>query len=243
MNSSIALISSQVFNHKFQRLTPNKYEQGNDYVVSKNKCNNNRFINVPRNAIGRDASRNVPQRGSISDGSRNKFLNQTTLFEKISFVHERGRILDFAEYKNIFHNSISDDVYRSVSKRHQCLKRDFYAFIHETEFVVPTNKEILRLFSNVLNTNLMVCLNQKMYLNYSNPKWDNTIVVSIDDSALYKSELEATMKLTEKGLCEHVEYKDMKITELKAYAEKLGIDIKNKKKAELLELIADIYKN
>lgn len=89
----------------------------------------------------------------------------------------------------------------------------------------------------------MVCLNKKMYVNYSNPKWDNTIVASVDDSVLYKCELEATMELTEKGMCEHTEYKDMKITELKVYAEKLGVDIKSKKKAELLELIADIYKN
>ena len=258
MNSSIALLSSQVFDHKFQRLTPNKYEQGNEYVVSKNKCNN-RFINIPRYNASRSESRNGPVNGSrnvpVGNGSRNvplqsngsrnvnKFLIQKTLFEKISFVHERGRILDFSEYKNIFHNSLSDDVYRSVSKRHQCLKRDFYAFIHETEFVLPKNKEVLRLFSNVLNTNLMVCLNKKMYVNYSNPKWDNTIVASVDDSVLYKCELEATMELAEKGMCEHTEYKDMKITELKVYAEKLGVDIKSKKKAELLELIADIYKN
>lgn len=250
MNSSIALLSSNVFYHKFQTIVPNKYEQGNPYVTSKFKNTTNDYLKftvkkTKTTNINNKTSHTFPSKSSSFD----RIVQRKSMFEKIAFAYEGGAILDFDKYKTVFYNSVSDAVYKSISKRHQLLKKDLYAFINETEFVIPKNKDVLSLFSNVLSTNLMICINKKIYMKFENPKWSSTVVVFTDaptdsDCVHYRNILEATLKLGEAGMHEYKEYKDMKIAELKEYADNLGIvDVKNKKKNELIEAIHAIYKN
>ena len=230
----ISIFENKVSLHKFQKIIPNNYEQGNEYKISEKKSKNS-FIKVPKIVISKR-----------SNTLQIKSLN--SIFEKITFIYENGVILDFEKYKNLFYNSLSDNVFKSISKRHQLLKKDMYTFVYDRELNLPNNKDILKLVSIVLNINIVICLNEKEYSLHKVENVNKTILIcmkNIDiEEKVYDLFEKCIYDLNFKGLKEYRNYKELKLPELKEYAMFHDIDIRSlKKKAEIIELIEKQIKN
>ena len=230
----ISIFENKASLHKFQKIIPNSYEQGNEYMISKNHFNN-AYIRVPKTISAKRV--NTLQLQSLN-----------TLFEKILFIYENGVVLDFEKYKNLFYNSLSDDVFKSVSKRHQLLKKDMFAFVYDREIKLPSNKDVLKLLSNILNVNIVLCVNKKEYLINEVKNVNKSILVCIEDINLeektYDSLERCVYDLNFKELKEYRNYKELKLPELKEYALLYNINIQSlKKKGDILEAIEKEIKN
>ena len=230
----ISIFENKASLHKFQKIIPNSYEQGNEYMISKNNFNNV-YIRVPK-TISAKRSNNL------------QLQSLNTIFEKILFIYENGVVLDFEKYKNLFYNSLSEDVFKSVSKRHQLLKKDMFAFVYDREIKLPSNKDVLKLLSNILNVNIVLCVNKKEYLVNEVKNVNKSILVCIEDINLeektYDSLERCVYDLNFKGFKEYRNYKELKLPELKEYALLYNINIQSlKKKADILEAIEKEIKN
>lgn len=230
----ISIFEKKVLVHKFQKIIPNIYEQGHDYKICQEKQSKNTFIRVPKNIT------------TIKND--NTLQSSKSVFEKIAFIYENGIILDFEKYKNIFYNSLSNEVFKSISKRHQLLKKDMYTFVYDREINLPNNKDIFKLLSSVLNINLVFCISDKEYHFYKTENNYKTILICIKDISIEEKKYDTLENciydLNNKGLKEYKNYKELKLPELKEYAIFHNINIKTiKKKADIIELIEKEIKN
>lgn len=214
---------SSINTHNYQKINSNKYQQGELYVSSIVKRKDNDYVRIPK----------------VSYNPLNKEIYKT-VFEKLVIVYENEYNIDMNEYKQKFFNMLSNDVYKSISKRHNVLKNSMFEFIHEREYKLPTNKDVLRLFSNILKKNIIV-IAQRDYHVYGT-QFDNTLVIDPKNTRLFAGIEFAENKLIEEGYYEHIDYTNIKMTELKSYIDKYNIQIdKNvKKKDELIEKIKQI---
>ena len=103
---------SSINTHNYQKLNSNRYQQGEMYISSIVKRKENDFIRIPK----------------VSHNPLNREVYKT-LFEKLVIVYENQYNIDMNEYKQKFFNSLSNDVYKSVSKRHNVLKNNMFDFI------------------------------------------------------------------------------------------------------------------
>ena len=240
----ISIIEEIISKHNYQKIIPNNYEQGNNYVgqVSDN-IPNNRFIPYTRNnytTINREKKKPYE--------TTNNTLALKSVFEKILFLYENGAILDFDQYKIHFYNSLSDDVFKSISKRHQVLKKDVYTFVNDNEFGYPKNKDVLKLFSTILNVNIVICINEKQYISHKNDNHDKTILIlNSDKSKFLEERIYSTYEemLHDILLHKYTEYKniaDMKVHELREYVKDLDINITAcKTKKDIVETVTKAY--
>ena len=231
----VSIFENKVSVHKFQKIIPNNYEQGHEYKVLKENQSRNSFIKVPKNITMK--KNNTLQLQSLN-----------SVFEKIALIYENGVVLDFDKYKNLFYNSLSNDVFKSISKRHQLLKKEMYTFVFDREIQLPSNKEIFKLLSNVLSINLVFCINDKEYLFYKTENVNKTILICMKNISIEEKKYDlfenCIYDLNYKGLKEYRNYKELKLPELKEYAQFYNIDIKSiKKKADIIELIEKEIKN
>lgn len=222
---TLKLVSS-ITSHRYQKLNTNGYEQGNPYIINKiNNGSKNNFVRIPK----------------VSKNPFSKEELYKTVFEKLVFIYENGNMLDIREYKSKFFSSISDEIYKSVSKRHNVLKKDFFEFVNNTDYILPTNKDILIMMSNILKNNIFV-LNDKDYHKIYNETFDKTIVVSKSTTRVFDTLNEAEMKVIDEGYYEYVDLDGMKMTELKEYVQRynlvIGSDVK--KKADLIIKIREV---
>lgn len=240
----ISIIEGIVSKHNYQKVNPNKYEQGNKYVgqVSDNIFDN-RFIPYTRNGsttVKREKNRHF-------ETTKNTLILKS-IFEKMLFLYENGVILDFNQYKNHFYNSLSDDVFKSISKRHQVLKKDVYTFVNDNEFCLPKNKDVLKLFSTIMNVNIVICINEKQYIAYKINNYDKTILVLNNEKCkfledkIYTTYEEMLHDLLIHKFTEYKNIADMKVNELREYVKELDINITGcKTKKDIIESITKAY--
>lgn len=214
---------SSINTHNYQKINSNKYQQGEMYVSSIVKRKDNNYVRVPK----------------LSHNPSNTDKHKT-LFEKLVMVYENGYNIDMNEYKQKFFNSLSNDVYKSISKRHNVLKNSMYDFIYETEYKLPTNKDVLTMFSNILKKNIIVVY-KKEYHMYGT-KFDSLLVIDSKNTRLFDTIELAENQLIQEGYYEYIDYTNIKMTELKSYIEKysMKIDKNVKKKDELIDKIKEI---
>ncbi|QOI90175.1 hypothetical protein QKU58_gp156 [Pyramimonas orientalis virus] len=211
--------------HRYQTIHCNHFEQGNPYDVYDSKNEKNTFVRIPK------VSQN-PLREEI----------YKTLFEKLVFIYENGNMMDIQQYKNKFFNSVSDEMYKSVSKRHNVLKKDMYAFINETEYIVPKNKDVLVLLSNILQNNIFVVVGNQFHK--ISDKFERTIVVTSKTTTIFGSVTAAEMTIVGDGLYESVDLDGMKVVEIKEYAKRynLQLDETVKKKVDMIGKLKELMK-
>ena len=216
---------SSITCHKYQKLNTNGYEQGNPYIMNANNISSkNTFVKIIKH-------------------SKTPVKEDTykTIFEKLVFIYEAGNMMDVREYKAKFFSSISDEIYKSVSKRHNVLKKEFFEFVNDTEFRIPKNKDIFILMSNILRNNIII-LNEKDYHKIIDASFEKTIVISKSITRVFETLNEAEMKVIDEGYYEYVDLDAMKMTELKEYTQKynliIGSDVK--KKADLIAKIREL---
>lgn len=211
--------------HKFQRLNTNAYEQGSgDLDVSRNKQNS--FVSIPRTK--------PPTRSR-----ENEEDVMTSVFEKIVYVYENGECADVA-YKKRFFESISDEVYKSVTKRYHMLKRNMFEFVYETKYALPAQKDIIFLLCNILKTNMFITMGNEYY-KYTDT-YDKTILIHDRKSRVFDSCDLCEMELSSKGYYEYLDLDKLKLGELKAYAQRYGMDLSEvggKKKEDLVAKIKE----
>ena len=193
------------------------------YVSSIVKKNDNDYVKIPK----------------VSYNSLNKETYKT-IFEKLVIVFENEYDIDMNEYKQKFFNTLSNDIYKSISKRHNVLKNSMFEFIHEKEYKLPINKDVLTLFSNILNKNIIV-IEKKDYYVYGT-QFNSTLVIDPKNTRYFDGIELAENTLIEEGYYENIDYLNIKMTELKSYIEKydIQIDKKIKKKDDIIERIKEI---
>ena len=214
---------SSINSHNYQKINANKYQQGEMYISSIVKRKENDYIRIPK----------------VSHNPLNKEIYKT-LFEKLVSVYENQYNIDMNEYKQKFFNSLSNDVYKSISKRHNVLKNNMFDFIYDTEYKIPTNKDVLTLFSNILKKNIIV-IEKKEYFIFG-LTFDTTLVIDPKHTRFFDGIEFAENQLIQEGYYEHIDFNNIKMTELKNYIDKYNIQIDKtiKKKDELIEKIKEI---
>ena len=214
---------SSINTHNYQKINSNKYQQGEMYISSIVKRKENDYIRIPK----------------VSQGFFNKETYKT-LFEKLVIVYENQYNIDMNEYKQKFFDSLSNDVYKSISKRHNVLKNNMFDFIFDTEYHIPMNKDVLTLFSNILKKNIIV-IEKKEYVIFGST-FDTTLVIDPKNTRVFDGIEFAENQLIQEGYYEHIDFNNIKMTELKNYIEKYNIQIDKtiKKKDELIEKIKEI---
>lgn len=214
---------SSINTHNYQKINSNHYQQGEPYVPSIVQQKDNNYIRIPK----------------VSHNPLNMEIYKT-IFEKLVIVYENQFDIDMNEYKQKFFNMLSNDVYKSISKRHNVLKKNMFDFIHETEYNIPTNRDVLILFCNILKKNIIV-IEKKEYHIYTST-FDTTLVIDSKNTRFFDGIEFAENQLIQEGYYEHIDFTNIKMTELKSYIEKynMQIDKSIKKKDEIIEKIKEI---
>lgn len=227
MSSVIDKIATINF-HKFQKLNSNGYEQnGNKFNSCIENKKQNSFVTIPRT------------RSSVSSQYDN-YDAMTSVLEKVVFLCENGERADVA-YKERFFESISDEVYKSVTKRYHMLKKNMFEFIYETKYALPAQKEIIFLLCNILKTNLIITMGNEYY-KYVDDAHEKTILINDRKSRVYDSCEMCEIELSAKGYYEHLDLDKLKVSELKEYAKRYGMDLSEvggKKKDDLIAKIKE----
>lgn len=221
---------SQISNHKYQNVITNDFKQGSKYIKSEfNKKNN--YVRIPRNN-SKERIKNV--------------VKYTTVFDKIVCNFDNMLNIDnMTDYRNKFFDLIAEDVYKSVSRRHNILKKDLFAFVHETEYVVPKNNEVIMLLSTIIKCNVIIVLN-KSYNKYEFETNDKTLVIERDGNGrIFDDILIAEMELITNGIYHNVDFTNMKLTEIKDYIKKNNITIDQdiKKKSDIIQYLENLNIN
>lgn len=208
--------------HKFQKQQINIYEQGNK-LDRKTNNDDNRYVSVPK----------------IMNLHVKKNNEMKTVFEKIVYIYENGEQAD-VKYKEKFYRSLSDEVYKSVSKRYNILKKNMMEFIYETEYALPIQKEIVVLLCNILKSNIVITLGNEYYKYVEG--FEKTILIDERKSCVYDTQDLCEMDLASKGYYENVDLSKMKLFDIKRYIEKYKMVMPDniKKKEDLIVKIKEI---
>ena len=96
------------------------------------------------------------------------------------------------------------------------------------------------MFSNILKKNIIV-IEKKEYFVYGS-SFDTTLVIDPKSTRIFDGIEFAENQLIEEGNYEHIDFNNIKMTELKNYIDKYNIQIDKtiKKKDELIEKIKEI---
>lgn len=221
---------SQIDNHKYQNVITNDFKQGSKYV--KTDFNNkNNYVKIPR-INSKEKIKNV--------------VRYTTVFDKIVCNFDNMLNIDnITDYRNKFFDLIAEDVYKSVSRRHNILKKDLFAFVHENEYVMPKNNEVIMLLSTIIKCNVIIVLN-KSYNKYEIKTNDKTLVIERDGNGkIYDDILIAEMELISNNIHHNVDFTNMKLTEIKDYIKKNNITIDQdiKKKSDIIQYLENLKIN
>ena len=212
--------------HTFQKLQKNGYEQGSKLEDTTKTNKENKYVFVPKACCKQE------QKPISIDIMK-------TVFEKIVYICENGEEAD-VKYKERFYRSFSDEIYKSVSKRFNILKKNMLEFIYEKDYVLPKQKEIIFLLCSVLKTNIIITIGKEYYKYHE--QFEKTILVNEKESSVYSSCEHCEMDLACKGYYENVDFNKMRLLDIKMYIEKYKIQIPEtlKKKEEIIRRIKDI---
>lgn len=227
----IVQIVSNIKDHKIQKLLTNSFEQGNPYVQHSSLMSvTNKFIEIPDTKC-------APSSAASSDAA---FQSAPSIFDKVAMMMENGVILDKLTYKNAFYNQITNDIYRSVSKRHVALKKDLFEFVFDDTYKLPANKDVVRLLQRVINMNVVICASDRWFGTYMNEGAEAGLTVVVREASSfatpYDSFSAAKEALVREGLREKRDFASMKVSELQAYAQEYHIDVSGlRKKQDIIE--------
>ena len=228
---NIVQIVSNIKDHKIQKLLTNSFEQGNQYVQHSSLMSvTNKFIEIPDTKCAPSSA--------ASPGAA--FQSAPSIFDKVAMMMENGVILDKLTYKNAFYNQITNDIYRSVSKRHVALKKDLFEFVFDDTYKLPANKDVVRLFQRVINMNVVICVSDQWFGTYMNDGAETGLTVVVREPSSfatpYDSFSAAKEVLVREGLREKRDFVSMKVSELQAYVQEYHIDVSGlRKKQDIIE--------
>ena len=208
-----------ICNHSYQTIHTNGFEQGQVYITG-HRPGQNRYITVTPSAQ----------------------IESNSLFELICTIWENGMVYDFPKYKANFIDSISVDLLKNITKQHCVLKRDLYDFVYQKGFSSPDNPNIFKLFSNILQTNIVV-LDKKEFTSYD-VSFNRTVVFCENWYKVFDTYDTCVEYLVQfRNAFEKKDFSNMKVNEIKEYAQFYKIDITNlKKKQNMIDKILE-YKN
>lgn len=264
-------LMSQVPEHKLLKVHTNDYQQGIPVVDDALTFGEgNRYVAIPdtRRVVATKES-DIPaigggdagngRRSTHEAGGRNRQRAKNidsmgeygggggapaTVFEKVAYLLEYGVIGDMVRYKNDFYSTITTEMYKAFSKRHHALKRDMFGFVYDTTSAPPANRECLRFFAEIVETNLAVCTGTSRFVTAVVRPGGKTIVVPRDSGHLsppYDTYDLAVAALVAEGMRETRAFAAMKLTELREYTHTYGICLGGlKKKQDIVDHLSTI---
>lgn len=150
--------------------------------------------------------------------------------ERKSIVHALATILeghclvDETEYKDKLISLMTNDMLKTVSSKHRVLRSAVIDALEAREFVEPS-KEVASVFSNMIGLHMIVSKPaQKTFFvakQTQTPEDTRTVVFGPNTLEMYPTIDEARAVAEQGQLVEEVAFKQMKITELRTYAQRV----------------------
>lgn len=217
----------KIDHHVFQRINTNEYEEGNPYVY-KNITNS--FVEFKQQPTKLKAK-------SVS------------YFDQILEIEEGHNVIEHDKYKKSFFDNLSNDVLKNISKKHVILKQDIYEFVYSTDSMIPTNRSVMELFC-VLNHKSYILVKNKLFHTFNCDEHQETFILYDKPPSVevvfhkFQTVDDAQSNLVNAGYIRSVVLKNLKLTELKEYANLHHIKIDHlKKKDEVIHHIDTYIKN
>ena len=211
-------IISTITNHDYQKIASNMFEQGNEYII--NKVNTKNVYIQPKKC---------------------STMKPNTIFEKLVEISEKNNTIDFMQYRKTFLDTLSIDFLKTISKRVCVLKKDLHEFVFDTSYKIPENKNVMHIFCNILNKNIIVVYHNNFELYKNKNTVDETIVLYNNYYREYNNVNMAKYRLIEEQKYEIVNFDNLKVNELKEYAQIHNIDISEyKKKKDIVAVLKKI---
>jgi hypothetical protein len=229
----------QSINNVFSTVNCSKYEQGLPLVLAK-IYSKNKFFSESRRAASDNFKRHPVALTQTTSCPQQ--IKPLTLFHQFVLLIE-GYVLDQKEYGEIFKNKMNDIVLKQVSNKHRVLKKDLFDFIDSTDYVIPKNHDIIRLFCNLLKTTLII-VNQTTYTQFNhrenghNSNVEKVYVIDKYSAKSHENLKIAVEYLVKNKYFEDVLFEKLKLVDLKKYAYVFGIDISSvSKKPDIIYTI------
>jgi hypothetical protein len=213
--------------HVFQHINTNEYEEGNSYV---RKGISNTFVEFKQ--------------------SKKIIAKSASYFNQILEIEEGHNVIEHDKCKKSFFDNLSNNVLKNVSKKHVILKQDVYEFVYSNDNMIPANRNVMDLFC-MLNHKSYILVKNKMFYTFKfGDEYQETFVLYDKPPShevvfhKFQTVAEAQSNLTNSGYIQNVILKNLKLAELKAYANLHNIKIEHlKKKDELIDHIDTYIKN
>jgi hypothetical protein len=163
---------------------------------------------LPRKETGVSAKRAPPKR-------------VPNIVEVLAVILEGHSLVDHTEYKDRLVELITDDILKSVTSKHRVLRGLVLDELDKRRFS-PPSKEVARVLAKMVGFNLMIVDAKRMSFFFAEAAADipNTVVIGDLPMELYRSPAEARSTFENTSFAEELPFKTMKISELRAYAEK-----------------------
>lgn len=217
----------QIDKHNYQKIMSNDFQQGCKYEpLMTNQTKSNKYVRAVNVSLNKH------------EVEKEVYICKT-LFEKLVSVFENIYLLDMTEYRGSFFNSISMEMYKSVSKRCNVLKQHMFDFIYETTYKLPPSKDVLVLFSNILKKNIIVVYEKDFYVY--NAVFEATITITSSTTNVHDCMDSALYELTNRGYYEYIDLNTAKVGELREYIKRYNLNVEEsvKKRSALIERIRE----
>jgi|TARA_Y100000389_G_scaffold41693_1_gene36406 hypothetical protein len=130
--------------HTLQKINVSKYEQSFE-TNSSHKINKTRYFKPREKA-----------KQFVKTEKSSELSLVTTLFDIFSFEMDKSYILNKENFKLQFKKNIDDNYLKTICKQHKVLRNDLHTFIDVDEYIIPTNKNVLLYFANLMKTPLFI---------------------------------------------------------------------------------------
>lgn len=209
-------IVSTIDNHEFQTINTNDFEQGQKGNLISSKPIKNKFFSI-----------------TSTQQTTNVEIECGTLFNQLIHIIEDRYVMDYEDYAINFKKVVTTETLKAITTRYNVLKRDLFDFVDEKKFVVPKNRDIMTLFSNLCKCNFIVIpSSSNVFSTFNSSHYEKTTVISCTKKMMFSSFLSAQKHLQSQGFFEAKEFDKLKLSELIEYAKQNTIDLYGKKKKQ-----------
>lgn len=194
--------------YKINPIHKNRFEQSASFEAVDCAPRVKTCFFLPRKENGVSAKRALPKK-------------VPNIVEVLAVILEGHSLVDHTEYKDRLVELITDDILKSVTSKHRVLRGLVLDELDKRHFS-PPSKEVARVLAKMVGFNLMVVDAKRMSFFFAEAaaKISKTVVLGDLPMELYQSPAEARSTFENTSFAEELPFKTMKISELRAYAEK-----------------------
>lgn len=156
--------------------------------------------------------------------SRRIHKERKTIVQMLATILEGHCLVDETEYKDKLISLMTNDMLKTVTSKHRVLRSAVIEALEAREFV-PPSKEVASVFCNMVGLNMIVLKPARKTFfvakQTQNPDDNRTVVLGQNTLEVYPTIDAARVVVEQAQLIEEVSFKQMKIVELRTYAQRV----------------------